>query len=185
MSKCKLTHKILRARLFLDEKRGVFFWKERPLKDFKEGGHSQIHNRNAWNAKFAGKQAGCFCEKTKYVLIRLCGKVYLAHRLVWFYVHGSWPLDQLDHINMKRSDNRIVNLREASNSQNTMNRGVQSNSTTKIKGVSFDKARNKFAAEITVNGIRHRLGRFDTKEEAAKVYKRAAKKLHGDFARFE
>ena len=67
------------------------------------------------------KLAGCL-RKDGYIVIRVKNVLYLAHRLAFFYMTGSWPKDQLDHINMNRSDNRWGNLREATNSQNMMNK---------------------------------------------------------------
>lgn len=53
-----------------------------------------------------------------YVAISLRGKTYLAHRAAWFYVHGVWPTDQIDHINGDKTDNRIENLRDVTPLQN-------------------------------------------------------------------
>ena len=91
----------------------------------------------------------------------------------------------LDHINMDRADNRISNLRETDNAQNMHNRCAQSNNTSGFKGVSYDKARSLYAAEISYKGEKYHIGRFSTAIEAHEAYKRAATKLHGEFARFE
>lgn len=67
----------------------------------------------------AGEIAGSF-DKYGYITIGIDGKYYKAHRLAWFYVHGLWPKEQIDHINLIKDDNRINNLRCATNSQNCM-----------------------------------------------------------------
>jgi hypothetical protein len=88
---------------------------------------------------------------------------------------------QIDHIDGQKANNMIENLRLANNSQNHHNLGVRSNNTSGIKGVYFDKARNKWAAETKAKGRKIFLGRYHTKEEAAKAYNEAAKFHHGEF----
>lgn len=65
-----------------------------------------------------------------YIIIRLDKDRYLAHRLAWFYIHGLWPSEFIDHINGNPSDNRIDNLRETSMSENMRNRSKQQNNTS-------------------------------------------------------
>lgn len=70
---------------------------------------------------FVGRQAGCFCRRSGYVKIRIHGKLELAHRLAWNMTYPDntvGPNEQIDHINHVRTDNRIVNLRKASNTDN-------------------------------------------------------------------
>jgi hypothetical protein len=58
-----------------------------------------------------------------YIVVNgICGKVFRAHRLVWFYHYGVWPDNLIDHINGIKTDNRIVNLRDVSNRVNGQNR---------------------------------------------------------------
>lgn len=86
-----------------------------------------------------------------------------------------------DHKNMKRLDNRRKNLRVCTKRQNLWNRGKTRISTTGFKGVT--KHRKSFHARITVGGVTHCVGAFKTPIEAHKAYCRAAKRLHGEFAR--
>ncbi len=116
-----------------------------------------------------------------YVQISIYGTHYLAHRLVWLYMFGFMPSKQIDHINMIRTDNRLINLRESSSSQNKCNSGVNSLNTSGIRGVSFEKSRNKWCATVQFEGVVYRLGRFDSKEAAADAYTNAAKKIHREF----
>ena len=67
-----------------------------------------------------GEIAGCLNAKG-YVEIKACGKIYEAHRLAHLFMTGSWPSEQIDHVNHIKSDNRWSNLREASRAQNTQN----------------------------------------------------------------
>jgi hypothetical protein len=84
---------------------------------------------------------------------------------------------------MNRSNNRISNLREVTNSQNMHNRGPQSNNTSGYKGVYYDKQRGLYAASIKFNGLKIHLGRFKTAIEAFKAYEIKANELFGDSAR--
>lgn len=74
-----------------------------------------------------------------YWRIRVNGEKHRAHRLAWLYVNGAWPIDQLDHINGDKLDNRICNLREATNSENQQNRSLPKSNTSGRLGVHFDK----------------------------------------------
>ena len=91
--------------------------------------------------------------------------------------------EYIDHINGDRLDNRKGNLRKCSMSENLMNRGKQKNNGSGYKGVSLDKSRNKWRAQIQKNRRNIGLGRFDSKEDAARAYDTAAAELHADFAR--
>ncbi len=88
---------------------------------------------------------------------------HLAHRLAWFYVHGRWPEGTIDHINGKRADNRFINLREATVSENAMNTTVRAANKSGVPGVSWDKSKNGWVASITVQGkqIKRRFKNFD------------------------
>ena len=109
-------------------------------------------------------------------------KRYRKNRLVWLIVTGSWPVGQIDHINGDRTDDRFSNLRECSQNQNMWNRRVHKNNKLGIKGVH--KNGNGYIAYIMQ--FRHRiyLGYFKTVNEAKNAYDEAAKKFHGEFARF-
>lgn len=61
-----------------------------------------------------------------YVELRLDYKSYLAHRLAWFYTHGTWPVSEIDHINQDRTDNRLSNLRDVNRSENNRNSRTRS-----------------------------------------------------------
>jgi hypothetical protein len=108
-------------------------------------------------------------------------RMYMAHRLAWLYVHGKWPVAELDHINGKRDDNRIANLREASRTKNNHNRRADSFSHSGIKGVQ--KRGDRWRARITVDGKSVFLGSYRTPEEARESYGAAAQKYFGEFAR--
>jgi len=118
-----------------------------------------------------------------YRIVTVDGRPYRAHRLAWLYMTGEWPAEDIDHINGERADNRWSNLRAASRWQNIHNMGMRDRNTSGLKGASFDKKRNKWVAQIVVNGRHHHLGRFDTAQQAADAYAAAADRMVGEFAR--
>ena len=124
----------------------------------------------------AGQIAGTIRKDSGARQICLDCKVYLAHRLAWLYMTGKWPKDQIDHCNVNPSDNRWVNLREATPSQNGANKRVQ---RAGLKGVVFHKQKQKYMAQIKSEY----LGLFETEHEAHDAYLRAAKEMYGEFAR--
>lgn len=123
-----------------------------------------------------GKQAGKITkEGRRSVAIR--GRHYLAHRLVWLYVHGQWPHGEIDHINEDPLDNRISNLRVVNRKQNQQNISrPQSNCRSGARGVSKQGA--KWIATIKVDGKPISLGRFGSVEEASSAYLAAKKQIH-------
>lgn len=129
-----------------------------------------------------GSIAGSVCKKDGYVRIRINDKAYLAHRLAWLYVHGEMPEEQIDHINGKRSDNRISNLRKAHLEENAKNRNLQRNNSSGFKGVTYSHRHRKWAARIQHDKKQYFLGFFGSPEDAHQAYVEAATRLHGAFA---
>lgn len=105
-------------------------------------------------------------DKDGYIIIKVKGKQFKAHRIIWFLNYGSFPKSELDHINRKRTDNRIENLRESNRKQQLENsiRFKIPNKETNCIGVYIDKTKGlkkKFATKIN-----NRTYRFYTLEEA-------------------
>jgi hypothetical protein len=104
------------------------------------------------------------------------GTVYL-HKLV--IGDGS---DEVDHINGDKLDNRKINLRFATHSQNNMNKPIQSNNTTGAKGVHRLKSTGMYQSYIKLNGKRIHIGTYVTRRMAANAYNKKARELFGAFA---
>jgi len=126
-------------------------------------------------------------DKDGYLKINIDGHGYMAHRLAWLYVYGSWPSSNLDHINQVKDDNRLVNLREVTVSQNQQNTPIRTNNKSGFRGVSFAKEIGRWRAGIRLNGKGYHLGYFGSPEDASVAYQSAASKMHthqpGDAAR--
>jgi hypothetical protein len=158
MSKTELTAERLRELLNYDPETGVFTRLVR-----------------AANKK-AGDRAGC-ARGDGYLLIRVSGSLYLAHRLAWFYVHGAWPANKIDHIDGVRDNNRIDNLRDATDAVNSQNiRSARAGSASGLLGAS--KHKRSWSATIETGGVRHRLGTFSTPELAHGAYLGAKRNMH-------
>lgn len=112
-----------------------------------------------------------------YIHITIDGKKYYAHRLAWLYMHNYWP-SRLDHVNRLKSDNRIQNLREVSNSENQQNRLTPRHNTSGFKGVTWNSQKSKWWARISINCKKFHIGFFETPEEASTAYLEAVKSLH-------
>lgn len=88
----------------------------------------------------------------------------------------------VDHIDGNGLNNAKSNLRLCTKAQNGMNRGPQRDNSSGYKGVGWDRSRHKWRAQITVNGKNTFIGRYNTKEKAARAYDKKAKELYGEFA---
>jgi hypothetical protein len=131
-----------------------------------------------WNK--SKKQAGTLTY-SGYKRIIIKNKSYYAHRLVWLYVNGYMP-DYVDHINMNRSDNRLCNLRKATNAENQCNKKITKNNTSGVKGVSWFARDNNWRARIQFDGKHIHLGYFNTIEEAKTAIENTRVELHREFA---
>lgn len=161
MFKDDLSAEFIREILSYDALTGLFTWRVSKGRRVRAGG-----------------RAGSLDDG--YVVIRINGKKYRAHRLAWLWTHGHWPARLLDHRNREPSDNRLVNLRLATDSQNQANSSRQVNKTG-FRGVkrTID---GTYAAYICVDRRRMYLGTFKTSGQAHDAYVRAARSSFGEFA---
>lgn len=162
----------LRNLLDYNPETGELFWKERSLELFR-----REQDWKTWNTKFAGKSAFTSRTKKGYQQGRIWNQNLLAHRVIWIWMTGEEP-DQIDHINGVRSDNRWRNLRSVSTAENQKNTCRPHNNTSGVVGVHWSADRQKWQAQIRVEGSTKPLGRFDTFEEAAATRK-AAEQQYG------
>lgn len=151
---------------------GVFIWKPK------------TPDVRGWNTRYAGKEAGWEISPTRrYRSIRVAGEEHSAHRLAWLLTYGRWPEGDTDHINCDKSDNRIANLREATRSENSANRPPPAHNKSGVKGVHFERSRQKWKAFIRKDWKMINIGRYDTKAEAIAARLEAEQRIYGEFAR--
>lgn len=159
-----LTQEYLKSRLDYNSGTGIFVWLNTRSGRIKNGSP-------------AGNWAG------GYLKIKINQKRYQASRLAWFYMTGNWPENEIDHIDTNPSNNKWDNLRPATRAQNCRNINKNKKNTTGFKGVTSSKP-NQFGAQIKINKKHIYLGTRNTPEEAHELYKEAAIKYFGEFARF-
>lgn len=129
-----------------------------------------------------GVRAGSVDKLTGRRRIKINGKNYLEHRIVFAMFFGFFP-EFIDHIDLNPLNNNIENLRQATRSQNNLNVGLRKTNTSGIKGVTWDNVENKWRVRVPVNGKRTHFGRFEDKELAELVAIEARNKYHGEFCR--
>jgi hypothetical protein len=176
MRKVTLTAAHLRERLDYDPLTGVFTWKYCPTVSKKAN-------------RMAGKVAGCSVSKSgaPYWEIRINNEIFESHRLAFLYMTEAFPEEgtQVDHIDGDGLNNKWANLRQCNKSQNQANSKLRRTNTSGFKGVCWHKQRQRWVANIQLNGRRISLGLHNTPEDAHAVYCAKAKELFGEFARNE
>lgn len=122
-------------------------------------------------------------EGRLYNFLTFRGARYKMSRLAFFYMRGEWPVGVVDHKDGDTLNDRWRNLRDCDPERNNWNKGTYSNNKSGFKGVNWCKARSCWIARIRVKSKRHFLGYFDDPATAGLVYKAAARKHFGEFAR--
>lgn len=177
--KRRITAAKARKLLRYNRKTGELIWRHRVQCMFRNSTEHRSAESQAktWNERWAGKLAGWLNPKG-YRCIAIECKTYREHHIIWLIVHKEWPKDQIDHKNGNRKDNRILNLREATNSENHQNSKKKSTNTSGFTGVSWHKQMHKWVAYISVSERRISLGLFIDKKDAYAAYLVAKKKYH-------
>lgn len=151
-----------------ESRTGKLFHRRRPLSEFRLAAWGRH-----WNKRWSGKEAGSFTD-FGHLTVRLFGKAYKVHRVIWKMVRGTEPPSMLDHRDRKPSSNKDSNLRAASYAQNTINRNKQA---------GLKQTRNgNWEARIHKDKKYIYLGTFKSKLKAAAVRRQAAVELYGEFA---
>lgn len=148
----------LREALTYNPETGLFHWR--------------IHVASRVPGDVAGNKTWGYTE------VCLDGKSYRAHRLAWFFVYGEFPEHFIDHIDGDRANNRISNLRLATQAQNLQNLWRNRGKYTKLLGVTYHKQAGKWMAQIRADGRNKNLGLYDTDTDAHLAYLHAKRELH-------
>jgi hypothetical protein len=156
-----ITVESLRGLLDYDPDTGIFCWR------VSRGNRIKV-----------GAAAGTVSSNS-YAVIKINGMPFKAHRLAWLHFHGVWPEHQIDHIDENKSNNRISNLRDVPQSMNQHNAiKPRKDGTSGYRGVSWDKGKTRWRAQIEVNGQKQYIGLFDTPKAAHAAYLAAKLRLH-------
>lgn len=126
-------------------------------------------NRSKYSNRKAGARIGTLHKSKGYRYISLLGKTYREQRLAVLLMTGEWPLEQVDHINRLKDDNRWENLRCVNSSENCWNRGLYKNSTSGYTGVCWNKKENKWQVLCRSSGKQVFLGLHSDVHEAGKI----------------
>ena len=126
----------------------------------------------------AGDRAGSPDPNRRYWRLRVFGKMYKAHKLVWLLNTKEWPTKSIDHKDGDPENNVFSNLRLCTHLENSQNRKKPSNNSSGYLGVHWSKDRGKWVAQISHKGKRIYLGGYETPEEAYNAYLKAKAKLH-------
>jgi len=151
-----ITQKELKHRLNYIPDTGVFTW------------------RDIKGSRRANKIAGSI-NNNGYRIITIDNIGYRAHRIAWLYVYGNLPLNQIDHINGIKTDNKIGNLRDVTQNENSKNSKIGCNNTSGFKGVEWIPSRNKWRALISSNRKKINVGSHSCKLDAIAAVMRARK----------
>ena len=110
---------------------------------------------------------------------------FLENRLIWLYHYGVWPTGVLDHRNGNTTENTLKNLRDSTNRQNQFNMKSHKGSTSKYKGVSWNKALSKWHVQYRFKTERVHVGYFESEEVAAQAYRDATETIHMEYGRYD
>lgn len=168
-----LTQERLKEVLNYSPDTGIFIWKKLDTNTTKVG-------------DIAGAK-----HTQGYTVIQIDGKVHKAHRLAFLYMEGVVPI-YVDHVNTVTDDNRFINLRKATNMENSWNRPCYCTNIIGIKGISYDSrpAQEGYQARLQARGKKYAkwfsVSRYGTKELALKAaigyVKTLREEEHGEFA---
>jgi len=154
------------------------------LFDYRKDGYLINKNPKTRRCK-RGAIAGCLSKRNdgdRWILY-INGRLYFRYRIIFLYHNGYLP-KLIDHKNHITTDDRIENLRAATDTQNVRNRTSAKGSSSQYLGVSAipKSKKNKFFSRVRSNGITIHLGCFDSERDAALAYNKKAIELHGEFA---
>lgn len=180
-----ITPELCRQLLRYEPETGKLFWLPRPASMFNSTTQSPNVACGVWNARFAGEEAFITLNDAGYRYSSIHAIKVRAHRVIWMMQTGEdIPEGMLiDHINGVRDDNRWVNLRLASRSQNNHNRHrTRSDSISGIRGVKYRAERDRYVAVLRVDGRERKFGSFRTAAEAHARFLEVERQYRGENA---
>lgn len=140
-----------------------------------------------WRSTVGGKarrgQSAGTVARGGYIKVVIDGRQYSAGRLVWLHVHGTLPTKRVGYRDGRPGNLRLANLRLGERSQIIAHSKLRRDNASGLKGVCRERKTGKWMANANKNGRRYYLGLFNSKVAAHAAYVKAARRLHGDFAR--
>ena len=155
-----------------DPQTGGLFWKPRGPEHFNSATRGQALSR-AWAKHYADRPALTDVSRDGYMRGMVRGVYLQAHRVCWAVLTGEWPVQDIDHINGVRTDNRAVNLRVVSRAENSRNQKIRSTNTSGHMGVYWSKRHDRWI--VYVNRVY--VGLFHDFDEACRARKAAQDRL--------
>lgn len=167
----KAPHKLvdrLRSLLEYDKRTGTLRWRV-----MRYGGPFGVVR--------PGDEAGYRDPRDGRLYVRVDGKLYLKHRLIWIIVRGEIPEPEIDHRDGNNNNNKWHNLRLADSSQQKMNMALRSDNTSGRRGVV--RRGERWIAQIKYRGTKRHIGIYRSVDEADQAYQLEAERLFGEFRR--
>ena len=160
---------------------GILTWRPRDIKWFSTptthpNGQTPEHRRDRWNSKNAGNQAGTLNRINGRLHVSVEKNLFRAHRVAWALHYGSWPTGEIDHIDHDPTNNALSNLRLATRETNGRNISLHRTNTSGVTGVTWNKDRGRWVAQIHMHGKGYFLGHYESKADAAAARKAANEK---------
>jgi hypothetical protein len=155
-----IDHETVKRLFYYDSDSGVLLWRKGNGGNVKPW--QQVHAKNGHG----------------YYTVKVHGKSYLAHRLIWLYVHGVMPTGDIDHKNRIRNDNRLCNLRTASRTDNCQNISLPRHNKSGHIGVSWMKSHNAWTVYVKVDKKNKWLGYYKDLDEAIAARKAGEEKYY-------
>ncbi len=147
-----ITSEELKRLLTYNHDTGAFNWKSR----------SDVSK--SWNSRYAGKEAGTLSNG--YVKITINKKQHFAHRLAYLFMEGIAPNGEIDHIDGDKKNNRYVNLRVVTSTQNKRNMSIPRTNSSGLMGVRYREDKKKWVAYISIKNRFVHLGYYASRELA-------------------
>ena len=147
MKTLSLTQRRLKEVVRYNKQTGLFYWR--------------VSTGKAKRGEVAGHT-----DSVGYTKVSIDGVKYFAHRLVWLYVYGAWPTQNIDHKDLCRSNNRLSNLRDVGQSINGLNGPLRRNNSSGYTGVSYDARRHEWVAYVNRARRKKHLGAYKNLAEA-------------------
>ena len=136
------------------------------LFDYRDGKLVRRNGRYAGPVKGTKTQAGYLMLKSKDVM-------YYYHRVVWLWHNGDWPENQIDHIDQDKTNNKIENLRDVTQSVNNYNRPMMGHNRSGVNGVSYRQGKDRWIVYMGKTYV----GSFAQFDDAVAARKQAEARL--------